>query len=251
MLRPVQHNRRTQPFSRHSLVARHPCSLWVVASCPECISQKYPRRKNLQSTRSVILCGSWLQPRHKKSANEFLPFGGSFAELYAVRFFDVSPISHSGPVSDADLFPSLDRAPQLFPGLSFLRRGIFDRLFHRVPHRSFRPLRPGFISFVEQPVLHFIITCSLLRKFKTAMRALDRRRRRLKALGALSRFHNLSCRESLPVATDALTSYSTSQSRRADSLQTISACSTFHAEHVSFLRAALPALRVGGPAYFP
>jgi hypothetical protein len=27
-----------------------------------------------------ILCGSWLQPRHKKSANDLLPFGGLSAE---------------------------------------------------------------------------------------------------------------------------------------------------------------------------
>jgi len=27
-----------------------------------------------------ILCGSWLQPRHKKSANDLVPFGGLFAE---------------------------------------------------------------------------------------------------------------------------------------------------------------------------
>jgi len=27
-----------------------------------------------------ILCGSWLQPRHKKSANDLIPFGGLFAE---------------------------------------------------------------------------------------------------------------------------------------------------------------------------
>jgi hypothetical protein len=32
-----------------------------------------------------FLCGSWLQPRHKKAVNDLLPFGGLFAEPCARR----------------------------------------------------------------------------------------------------------------------------------------------------------------------